>query len=116
MDDLWGPVDLSRWREVPHMSRDVATESDVRAGRATFYLGNLDEVPAWPADATIPALVLWRDTDSGAVIPAVLIQAEQSAIQCTAGIRFLAGGNGVTLLEELEFVDEDDPRVTGYTA
>ena len=37
----------------------VATEADVKAGRAVFYLGNLDEVPARPAEMELPALAWW---------------------------------------------------------
>ena len=110
IDELWGPIERNQWRQVPCITGRLATEDDVKAGRAAFYLGNLEEVPAGPAKLKLPALALWRDSDSETPIPVVVIQAEESEIQCTVGIRFLTGGNGVCLLEELEFIDENDQR------
>ena len=37
-DDLWGPIDIERWRELPHLSGKLASEADVAAGRAVFHL------------------------------------------------------------------------------
>jgi hypothetical protein len=110
MDDpLWGPIDRARWRRVPHTSGSLATEKDVKAGRAVFFLGNVDELPAEPATIPLPALALWSDPELGAHRPVIVIQIEIGEQQF-AGIRFLEGGNGVCLLEELEMIDEDDAR------
>jgi hypothetical protein len=87
----------------------LATEEDVEAGRAVFFLGNLDEVPARPSAMHLPALALWSDPELGARRPVIVIQVELGQ-QHLAGIRFLEGGNGVCLLEELELIDESDPR------
>ena len=108
--EIWGPIERHLWRQVPCMTGRLATEDDVKAGRAVFYLGNPEEVPAWPAEIELPAPALLRDDDSGTLTPVVVIQAEESEIRCTVGIRFLTGGNGLCLLEELEFIDEDDQR------
>jgi hypothetical protein len=75
-----------------------------------FFLENLDEVPAWPSDLKIPALAIWRVEDEMENQPAVVIQAEQSDLQCTVGVRFFSGGNGLCLLEDLELIEEKDPR------
>jgi hypothetical protein len=103
MDTLWGPIPLAQWRRVPHTSGRVATEEDVKAGRAAFYLGNLDEVPARPAAMELPALAWWPQDDSGPRRLCVVIQAERSDLQCTLGVRFIDGGNGVCLLDDLDF-------------
>jgi hypothetical protein len=111
MDDFaWGPIDRERWRSVPHISGALATEADVKAGRAVFFLGNVDDVPARPGKIQLPALAMWPDSDlDDALRPVVVIQVEVGQEEL-AGIRFLDGGNGVCLLEELEMVGEDDPR------
>ena len=72
-------------------------------------LANPDEVPARPAAVRLPALALWPDPESGAHRPVVVIQVELGQ-KNVAGIRFLEGGNGVCLLEELEIIDESDRR------
>jgi hypothetical protein len=111
MEDFeWGTIDRKQWRSVPHISGALATEADIKAGRAVFYLGNAEEAPATPGQLQLPALALWRDADLGdAVLAVVVIQVELGAEEF-AGIRFLEGGNGVCLLRELEIVAEDDPR------
>jgi hypothetical protein len=91
------------------MSGSLATEEDVEAGRAVFFLGNLDEAPARPSTIRLPALALWPDPELGAHRPVIVIQIEMGQ-QHIAGIRFLEGGNGVCLLEELQMIDENDPR------
>jgi hypothetical protein len=104
-EKLWGPIDPDRWQEVPCTRARVAEEEDVKQGRAAFYFGNLSEVPAWPEDLKLPALATWTDDSTGQRRRVVVIQAERSANQCTVGFRFLDGGNGVCLLEELEFAN-----------
>ena len=109
-DFEWGPVDRNQWRSVPHISGVIATEADVRAGRAVFFLGNADEVPASAGQVQLPALALWHDPDLGNTVRAVVVIQVEIGQQELAGIRFLEGGNGVCLLGELEIVGEDEPR------
>jgi hypothetical protein len=106
---LWGPINPAQWHRVPHMSGALATEEDVKAGRAVFFLGNRGEVSARPSALRLPALALWPDPELGASRPVVVIQVELGQ-KGFAGIRFVEGENGVCLLEELEMIDEDDPR------
>ncbi len=108
-DPLWGPIDRTQWRRVSHMSGTLATEDDVKAGRAVFFLGNLDEVPARPSTLRLPALAWLRARALGTPRPVIIIQVELGQKQF-AGIRFLEGGNGVCVLDELELIDENDPR------
>lgn len=110
MDDpLWGPIDRDHWRLVPHVEGVLATEADVKAGRAVFFLDNLDAIPARASSKRLPALALWPDPDLGAHRAVIVIQIEIGQREL-AGIRFLEGGNGVCLLEELEMIEEDDRR------
>jgi len=110
IDELWGPIERNQWQQVPCMTGRLATEADVKAGCAVFYLGNVDEAPARPADLKLPALALQRDEDSGDLTPVVVIQVEEGESQCMVGVRFFPGGNGICSLEELELIDERDPR------
>jgi hypothetical protein len=114
-DPLWGPIDRTQWRAVPHMDGALASESDVKAGRAVFFLDNLDEVPARPSSTPLPTLALWPDPEVGVRRPVVVIQIELGQKELV-GIRFLEGGNGVCLLQELEMIDEDDHRWVGRCA
>jgi len=109
-DTLWGPINPEHWNEIPYMIDKLATEKDVKEGRPTFFSENLDEIPARPSDIKIPVLAIWTVEDEMENQPVVIIQAEQSDLQCTVGVRFFSGGNGVCLLEDLELIEEKDPR------
>jgi hypothetical protein len=109
-DKLWGPINPENWNKIAHMSDKLATRKDVKEGRAVFFLENTDEIPAWPSDLKIPGLAIWKVEDEMKNQPAVIIQAEQSEFQCTVGVRFFAGGNGLCLLEDLELIEEKDLR------
>jgi hypothetical protein len=104
----WGPVDLARWREVPHMAGSVAGEQDVIDGRAVFYIQAPADIHV--ASLHLPALALLR-LDGEDEQPVVVIQAEILDGATTAGVRLLGGGNAVCTLDELEFIDEDDSRL-----
>ena len=105
-ENLWTLIDPAKWKETPCIAKRCAKEEDVQAGRAVFFMGNIDEVPAWPMNIEIPRLALWFDEETESKKIVVIIQAEESEIQQTIGIRFFDGGNGVCLFEELELVDE----------
>ena len=87
MDNRWGPIDRAHWRDVPHMKGRVATEADVKEGRAVFFLANVDEVHASPANLELPALALLHSAELEQQTPVVVIQAERSSAQCTVGAR-----------------------------
>jgi hypothetical protein len=40
--NLWAAIDRKGWRGVPCLVDRIATEQDVKEGRATFYLNNTD--------------------------------------------------------------------------
>ena len=103
-DRLWGPINPPHWNEIPYMMDKLATKEDVKECRATFYLENLDVVPAWPSAIKIPALAIWTVEDEMENQLVVIIQADQSKLQCTVGVHFFTGGNGLSLLEDFEFI------------
>jgi hypothetical protein len=112
LDDLlWGPIPRRAWREVPCMRGALATREDVRAARAVFHVADPANTTARPAAMSLPALALWPDPDANNLPrPVVVIQVEHGGNRTVAGIRFLDGGNGVCLLEELEMIEETDYR------
>ena len=76
-DTLWGPINPEHWKEIYYMIDKLATEKDVKEGRATFFLENLDEIPARPSDIKIPVLAIWTVEDEMENQPVVIIQANR---------------------------------------
>lgn len=101
----WGAINEDDWRDVPHVTGRLATEDDVREGRAVFYLDGAEG--AQPGQVPIPSLALLRDEDGNGTTTVVVIQAEIFRDECTVGYRPLEGGNGICLLEEITLLPRD---------
>ena len=99
---VWGPIDLGTWRDVPVLTDGVATEEDVRQGRAVFYLQNATSIGARPLPLDLPLCAVLREDDRE--VPVIVIQAEEAEGRTYIGFRFLSGGNGVSTWDELEFL------------
>jgi hypothetical protein len=99
MDDLWGSIDATRWREVPFVSARIATEADVASGAAVFYIQGESE----PESITLPACAIQK-LDDGSTEQVIVIQAEKTPDGVYLGVRPLVGGNGICTIEEVEFV------------
>jgi hypothetical protein len=82
----------------------IATEEDVKLGRAVFYIDEGDEIVHQPLNIQIPSLANHTDKETGEKNLVVVIQAERTDEQEVVGLRYFEGGNGVCLLFELEFV------------
>ncbi len=106
-DKLWGPIDMRSWKSTPCVSGRLATEQDVKEGRATFYIAG-DKATLKPIAMSLPACAILREEKKET--PVIVIQAEETPKSKTVGVRFLAGGNGVCTLEELEFLVAPDAR------
>jgi hypothetical protein len=104
-------MDLEDWQLVPCVSGRVATEEDVHEGRASFYSPNTGEyVGNRVFQMSLPRLAIWKDEETASEVPVVVIQAEQAPEYVVVGFRLLDGSYGVCSLNELELVDELDPR------
>jgi len=103
-DPLWGPIDLTHWRDTPCISGRVAVEADVNAGRAVFFLAGAAAKPH-PLDLPCCALLA---RGSGPHQPVIVIQAESTDRGIFAGYRALTGGNGVCDLDELALLPGPD--------
>lgn len=106
MESHWEPIALAGWRTLPHVAGRVATEADVREGRAVFFLTALDGVEAAPHGMDLPALAVHVEEGTGVRTPVVVIQAERARERCIVGVRFFNGGNRICLLGELELIEE----------
>ena len=69
--NIWGQIQLEAWRDTPCTQGRVASEEDVREGRAVFYVDG----PSQAADLPLPHCALVRE-ERGALLPVILIQAE----------------------------------------
>lgn len=109
--ELWGPIDLKTWRSTPCMRGTLATEADVRAGRAVFHLGSDSADVARVGAQPLPCLGIQK-LDGGRELPVVVVQVEEVPGKSFVGVRYVTGGNGVCFLSELELVDESDQRLS----
>jgi hypothetical protein len=107
-DQLWGPLDIARWTEVPTLAGRVAIERDVKEGRAVFFLQNAEEIGAKPIAMHLPCCAILKEEEGES--PVVLIQAEEAGAKKYVGYRGLGGGNGICALEELELLSGPDSR------
>ena len=104
-DDLWGAVSLDNWEDVLFIKDRIATEEDVKLGRAVFYLENEGTGTEHQAlDIQIPSLAHQIDQETKEKKLVIVIQAEKADEQEVIGLRYFEGGNAVCLLFELEFV------------
>ncbi len=113
MSDLWGPIDIRRWTETPHVRGRLATEQDVRNGRAVFFLNSGSRQQPFPRNLPIPCCGIQIDPQSRSETPVVVIQAESIGEECTVGVRYLDGGNGVCTLEEVQLLPGPDEGFKG---
>ena len=99
MERLWGPIERTAWREVPHTAGRAATEGDVLSGAAVFYVQGRSDA----ASISLPACAIQR-LDDGSSQEVVVIQAEHGPSGICLGVRPLSGGNGICTADEVIFV------------
>ena len=110
-DDLWGPIDPEKWREVGHTHGRLASEPDVVTGHAVFFAETgPNRVPHVVHRMLLPIPAILHDTTSGQSLPVIVIQAEQGPNGVNVGYRPMSGGNGICLLDELELLPDIDVR------
>jgi hypothetical protein len=115
--DLWGQIAIDSWHATPCIWGRVATETDVRDGRAVFHLDLSEGQKSRPFALALPCCSILHGEDEREV-PVIVIQVETSInnenqVKTFAGYRLLEGGNGICLLHELELLNEPDTRFAG---
>ena len=101
MKDIWGPINPAHWRDTPVTVGRCATENDVKAGRAVFYVDGGSE----PAEFALPCAAI-QHLENGTKQRVVVIQAERAPSGVALGVRPLVGGNGVCMENEVEVLNE----------
>ncbi|NUN70942.1 MAG: hypothetical protein HUU02_14675 [Bacteroidetes bacterium] len=109
VEDLWGTINISEWKTTPCINGRLATEADVKEGRAVFFIQEPDEETRIEP-IVIPSCVIVLDTETNEEIPAIAIQAEFVDGQVLIGYRPLSGGNGVCAIDEVHFINKPDAR------
>ena len=101
MADLWGSITASEWRNTPCVFGRPATEADVAAGSAVFY------VPGGSAAApmALPCCAI-QSLKDGSEQPVVIVQAELVPHGTILGVRPLFGGNGICMLTEIRLLPD----------
>ena len=101
MTKLWGPIAETDWANVPCTAGRRATEADVLAGAAVFYV----QGESTPAAIELPCCAM-QLLEDGSEQPVVVIQAELAPYGVNLGIRPVAGGNGICTLEEVRLLPD----------
>jgi len=98
MNNLWGPISANEWRNVPCVSGRPATEADVVAGAAVFYVPTGSEA----ATMQLPCCAMLSQED-GSEQQVVVIQAELAprGDGTILGVRPLSGGNVICTTGEV---------------
>jgi hypothetical protein len=99
MADLWDSIAANDWRDIPCVVGRPATEADVAAGSAVFY------VPGKSAAASmaLPCCAI-QVLEDGSEQPVVIIQAELAPHGTVLGVRPLSGGNGICMATEVRLL------------
>ena len=99
MVDLWSSITASEWRDTPCVVGRPATEADVTAGSAVFY------VPGESAAApmALPCCAI-QSLEDGSEQPVVIVQAELAPHGTILGVRPLSGGNGICMATEVRLL------------
>ncbi|MGQ4661625.1 hypothetical protein [Lysobacter sp. F6437] len=99
MTDLWGSISASAWRSTPCIAGRPATEADVAAGSAVFYVpGESTAAPMALPCCAIQAL------EDGSEQSVVIVQAEVAPEGTILGVRPLTGGNGICMVTEVRLL------------
>lgn len=99
---MWDAIEIEDWKTVPYLSGRVATERDVKDGRAVFYVPSGSE----PYETELPLFALQTEENSNMKIPCKAIQIENTHEGTAVGVRYFDGGNGVGMANEFEFYSE----------
>jgi len=99
---MWEAIEIEEWKDVPFISDRVATEEDVKEGKAVFYIPSGSE----PYETELPLFALQTEEDTNEKVPCVVIQIEITSEGTMVGVRYIEGGNGVGTANEFEFYSE----------
>jgi len=99
MTDLWGLISATDWHATPCMVGRAATEADVAAGSAIFYV----QGGFTPAPMSLPCCAV-QILDDGSEQPIVIVQAELAQHGTIFGVRPLSGSNGICMSKDVRLL------------
>lgn len=99
MADLWGSIAGSEWHNTPCVVGRPATEADVAAGSAVFYV----QGDSAAATMALPCCAI-QSLQDGSEQPVVIVQAELAHNGTILGVRPLSGGNGICMATEVRLL------------
>ena len=99
MTDLWGPIEANDWRHTPCTIGRPATEADVAAGSAVFYVSG----DSAAASMALPCCAM-QSLEDGSEQAVIIIQAEISPDGTILGVRPLTGGNGICMTTDIRLL------------
>ena len=108
-DPLWGPIDVRDWQSTAYLADRLATEADVKQGRAVFFQTG-EDIAVEPFPLGLPHAAILREEGADTAVPVVIIQAERAGHQVLVGYRTVEGGNGIATLPEFELLKAPDNR------
>lgn len=98
---LWGPISSEAWGATPCIAGRVATQDDIDQGLAVFAIETTK--PHRPWTMALPQCGLEYRSD-GTVAAVIVIQAEEFNGKVLYGVRYVAGGNDVCTVDEIELL------------
>ena len=104
-ENNWPEFDIRNWKDIPIISRRIATEEEARKGIAVFCLKNTGEEHKF-FEIELPKMAYLIDEETNEKELIVAIQAEESKHGIVIGYRNPKGGNGACLLNELDFLND----------
>jgi len=105
-----GPLDMTKWQEIPCIEKRAATDEDVDNGLAVFSAQRVDGAAPVPYSMRLPHCAIYNDEESDSKIPIVIVQAEVVDSNIVVGAKMLNGGDLACPLEDVELLDEPDQR------
>ena len=101
MTELWGQISASDWRNTPCIVGRPATETDVAAGSAVFYV----QGDSAAAPMRLPCCAI-QTLEDGSEQPVVIVQAEIAPHGIILGVRPLSGGNGICMSNDVQLLTD----------
>jgi hypothetical protein len=86
------------------ISGRIATEADVNAGDAVFFIKGDGVIPA---AITIPQFAIWREDQDAEGKFCAIVQAEMTTDGVLVGLRDADGSNAIATLPELELLGQE---------
>lgn len=104
------PLSASDYTKVPVISKRLPSQEEAQAGLALMYFDPAKYPSAQAVDMELPKLAKYYLPQTMQEELVLVIQVVSCNGDTVAGFRFLNGGNGSSMLNELQFPSEDEAK------